>query len=246
MDLHKQIEIQGNWLFKYRGILPLIILIVGIIVLIHSESDVSNFFYNKALFTDYYNLGCLFICLIGLAVRIYTVGHTPNNTSGRNTDTQVADTLNQTGIYSIVRHPLYLGNFLMWLGIALAVQNFWFVAIFVLLYWIYYERIMYAEEQFLYRKFGEKFIKWAAQTPAFIPNFKLFVKPNTPFVWKKVLRQEKNGLAALLIIFSLFDVIGQLIQKNHSYNYALYIVCLISIVLYIVLRYMKKKTQLLS
>jgi protein-S-isoprenylcysteine O-methyltransferase Ste14 len=241
MVLHKQIESQGNWLFKHRGILPLIILAAGIVVFVYSKLDPSNLFYGKPPFTDYYTLGCIFVALLGLAIRIYTVGHTPDNTSGRNTSKQVADTLNRTGIYSIVRHPLYIGNFLMWLGIALVVQNFWFVAVFVLLYWIYYERIIYAEEQFLSRKFGDVYTEWTDKTPAIIPNFKLFVKPNMPFNWKKVLRQEKNGQVALFIIFALFDFIGLLIQKNRDYNYTLYIVCIISIILYIVLRYMKNK-----
>jgi protein-S-isoprenylcysteine O-methyltransferase Ste14 len=246
MDLQKQIEIQGNWLFKHRGILPLIILAAGIIVFIYSKLDPSNIFYGEPSFIGYYTFGCILITLIGLAVRIYTVGYSSDNTSGRNTFGQVADTLNRTGIYSIVRHPLYVGNFLMWLGIAFVVQNIWFVAVFILLYWIYYERIMYAEEQFLCRKFDATFTEWAAKTPAIIPDFRQFVKPDTPFRWKKVLRQEKNGQAALFIIFALFDFIGQLVQKSHNYNYVLYVVCLISVVLYFVLRYMKNKTQLLN
>jgi protein-S-isoprenylcysteine O-methyltransferase Ste14 len=246
MDLQKQIEFQGNWLFKYRGTLPLFILLAGLIVLIYSKSDASNFFNSKTSFTNYYILACIFICLTGLAVRVYTVGYTPDNTSGRNTSEQIADTLNRTGIYSVVRHPLYVGNFLMWLGIAFAVQNIWFTAVFVLFYWIYYERIMYAEEQFLHRKFGKTFTEWTARTPAFIPNFKLFVKPNTSFRWKKALRQEKNGLAAMFIIFSLFDFIEHLIQKSHDYNYILYFICLATIILHLVLRYLKKKTQLLN
>ena len=246
MDLHRQIESQGNWLFKRRGILPLIILTAGIVVFIYSKSDAYSLFHSEPSFGDYYTLGCIFVTLLGLAVRVYTVGYTPDNTSGRNTAKQVADTLNMTGIYSTVRHPLYIGNFLMWLGIALVVQNFWFVAVFVLLYWIYYERIIYAEEQFLSRKFGETFTEWAAKTPAVIPNFRMFVKADMPFNWKKVLRQEKNGQVALFIIFSLFDFIGHLVQKNRDYNYTLYIVCLISIILYFVLRYMKNKTQLLN
>ncbi|MDR0725962.1 MAG: isoprenylcysteine carboxylmethyltransferase family protein [Prevotellaceae bacterium] len=246
MNLEKQIESQGNWLFKHRGILPLIILAAGIVVFIYSKLDPSNLFYGEPPFADYYTLGCIFVSLLGLSIRIYTVGYTPDNTSGRNTSKQIADTLNRTGIYSIVRHPLYIGNFLMWLGIALLVQNFWFVTVFILLYWIYYERIIYAEERFLSHKFGEVFTEWATKTPAIIPNFKLFVKPNMPFRWKKVLRQEKNGQVALFIIFSLFDFIGQLVGKNSDYNYTLYIVCLISIILYFVLRYMKNKTQLLK
>jgi protein-S-isoprenylcysteine O-methyltransferase Ste14 len=246
MDLRKQFEYQGTWLFKYRGILPLIILIAGIIVFIDSRLDSSNYFYNKTLLMDYYIVGCIFICMIGLAIRVYTVGYTPDNTSGRNTSEQVADTLNQTGMYSIVRHPLYVGNFVMWLGVALIVHNFWFVTIFILLYWIYYERIMYAEEQFLCRKFGKAFTDWAMQTSAFIPNFKMFVKPKTPFRWKKVLNQEKNGLLNVFIIFSLFDIIEQIALKRQDYNYLLHIICFIIIILFGVLRYLKKKTQLLN
>jgi protein-S-isoprenylcysteine O-methyltransferase Ste14 len=246
MDLHEQFESQGNWLFKYRGILPIIILIPGIMVLIYSELNPSALFKDNMSFIDYYTVGCIFICLTGLAIRVYTIGYTPDNTSGRNTAKQVADTLNRTGIYSIVRHPLYVGNFVMWLGIALAVRNFWFALVFALLYWIYYERIMYAEEQFLRRKFNEIYASWSARTPAFIPDFKLFIKPEAPFRWKKVLRQEKNGLAALFIVFSLFDLIGELVRKSDDYNYALYIICLITVVLYCVLRYLKNNTQLLN
>ena len=62
----------------------------------------------------------------------------------------------------------------MWLGAALLIANAWFVVVFILVYWVYYERIMYAEEQFLRRKFGTVYTDWAAHTPAFIPSFKHF------------------------------------------------------------------------
>jgi protein-S-isoprenylcysteine O-methyltransferase Ste14 len=246
MDLQKQFEYQGNWLFKYRGILPVAILVAGIAVFINSRLDSSNFFYDRTLFMNLYITGCITVSLAGLAIRIYTVGYTPDNTSGRNTAEQVADTLNRTGIYSVVRHPLYVGNFIMWMGIALAVHNLWFVITFMLLYWIYYERIMYAEERFLHRKFGQTFTEWASQTPAFIPEFKLYVKPGTSFRWKKVLNQEKNGLAALFIIFSLLDIIEQLVRNSRGHNYVLHAITLTIIVLFCVLRYLKKKTQALD
>ena len=56
----------------------------------------------------------LAVSLLGEAIRIITVGHAPRNTSGRNTtEGQVADVINTSGIYSIIRHPLYVGNFLL-------------------------------------------------------------------------------------------------------------------------------------
>jgi protein-S-isoprenylcysteine O-methyltransferase Ste14 len=71
-----------------------------------------------------------------------------------------------TGAYSIARHPIYFGNFFIGLGFALYCASFWVVAVFVLLFWVYYERIMFAEEEFLRRTFGKAYESWAARTPA--------------------------------------------------------------------------------
>src|SRR4030095_3531295 len=94
---------------------------------------------------------------------------------------QVAEQLNTSGIYSVVRHPLYLGNYLMWIGIVLFTKNFEFVIIVSLLYWIYYERIMFAEERFLEKKFGESYLSWSLKVPAFIPALGKFQKSHIPF-----------------------------------------------------------------
>src|SRR5205085_1751915 len=100
-----------------------------------------------------FQIGCFFISMIGLIIRIYTVGYSAENTSGRNTHGQVADSLNTKGIYSVVRNPLYLGNFFMWLGLAMLSFNFWFVISFIFFYILYYECIIYAYYYFLNRKF---------------------------------------------------------------------------------------------
>ncbi|WP_313100976.1 methyltransferase [Epilithonimonas sp.] len=144
MALKEELEKQGNWLFRYRSFLPLIVLVVGLAVLVQTSLKKESFDCSI-----YYELFCLFVSIIGLGIRIYTVGFTPKNTSGRNTkEGQVADKLNTTGIYSIVRNPLYLGNFFMWLGLAMFTENVWFIICFILFYWIYYERIIFAECNF--------------------------------------------------------------------------------------------------
>ena len=111
MSLQKEFEKQGAWLFRYRGVLPLIILFAGTIIYLDTIIYPDNLFLAKLYDTNYFENICLLISLFGLFIRVYTVGHTPVNTSGRNVDSQVADTLNTTGSYSLVRHPLYLGNF---------------------------------------------------------------------------------------------------------------------------------------
>jgi protein-S-isoprenylcysteine O-methyltransferase Ste14 len=246
MPLQEELEKQGVWLFRYRGTLPLVILGIGGLLYFQTELHPETFVLEDTPYEIYFNMACVFISLIGLGIRVYTVGHSPKNTSGRNVEGQVAETLNTTGIYSIVRHPLYLGNFFMWLGPALITGNFWFVIAFCLFYWIYYERIMFAEEQFLRKKFGPTYLAWAENVPAFLPNFSQFKKPNVPFSLKKVLKKEKNGLAAIFLIFCAFDIAGQFITHQTNYNTFLIVSCVVTFFLYFIIKVLAKQTTLLN
>jgi len=243
MALKEELEIQGNWLFKYRSYLPIIILLIGLLVFIQANYQTIP----SKICNSYYANICLFVSLTGLAIRIYTIGYVPKNTSGRNTtEGQVADELNTTGIYSVVRHPLYFGNFFMWLGIALLTENIWFIISFILFYWIYYERIMFAEEQFLERKFGEVYKKWADNVPAFIPKIGLFNKPAFSFSLKKVLKKEKNGLFAVFLIFTAFNIIGEWIKHHTHFNYFFLIGCVTTMLMYVLLKILKSRTAYLN
>ncbi|WMN10773.1 isoprenylcysteine carboxylmethyltransferase family protein [Marivirga salinae] len=239
MALQEEFEQQGVWLFKYRGTLPVLILFIGLGIYVYAALNPELFLIQDPAIKNYFLIFCIVVSLFGQYIRAYTVGHTPKNTSGRNTGEQIADTLNTTGIYSTVRHPLYVGNFFMWLGPALVTENIWFIVAFILFYWVYYERIMFAEEQFLRRKFKEVYTSWAERTPAFIPSFKNFVKPNLSFSWKKVLKKEKNGFAAIFIIFCAFDVIAELLKGTQEFNIYLIIAAVISVVLYLILKALK-------
>ena len=159
---------------------------------------------------------------------------------------QVADQLNTTGLYSVVRNPLYVGNFLMWLGIAMLTMNLWFIISFILLFWVYYERIIFAEEQFLTKKFGSVYTDWADKTPCFIPRLKGYVAPKLPFSWKKVIKKEKNGLLALLLVFWMMDVIGDLVSGVTPRIGVLAIASMAMLVIYLILKYIKHKTTLLD
>lgn len=147
----------------------------------------------------------ILLSLAGMIIRAIAIATTPKNTSGRNADKQIADSLNTTGIYSTCRHPLYLGNYFMWLGIVVYTFNFYFVIIMSLMYWLYYERIMFAEERFLERKFGDDYVKWSRSVPAFWPSFKNHKKRVVPFSIKSILRREYSGFLATVIGFVFVD-----------------------------------------
>ncbi|GAB1417152.1 lipid A Kdo2 1-phosphate O-methyltransferase [Paludibacter sp.] len=244
MALQESLEKNGNFLFRYRSFLPLIIILVGICVFISDNIEIIA--YDDKAYTIIEIIG-LIVSFIGVAIRIIAVGHTPANTSGRNTKQQLADEINTTGIYSTVRHPLYLGNFFMWAGSVILIANTWFFIVFILAYWMYYERIMYAEEQFLRRKFGQPYINWAAQTPAFFPSFKNKTKSKYPFSIKKVLKKEKNGIFAIFVLLFIFHNIRYSISEGKfsiEINWVLWCT-VISAALYLILKLLKKYTKTL-
>ena len=185
MSLLNSFEKQGNFLFKYRGQFPLILFLIALPFMYYT--DYTALQKNTASITLYC---AYFISCVGFLIRFYTIGTTPRGTSGRNTKSQVAEELNTMGIYSLIRHPLYLGNYLIWLGISISTFNLYFVVILSLLFWIYYERIMFAEERFLERKFGEKYTLWSNSISAFFPTSLNFKKSRVPFSFVSILRRE--------------------------------------------------------
>jgi len=140
----------------------------------------------------------------GLALRAYTVGHVPAGTSGRNTRGQVANSLNTTGVYSVVRNPLYLGNAITYVGVALYPQTLFVGVAMALVLVIYFERIIAAEERFLVKTFGQTYTDWARKTPAFFPSFRNWQRPALPFKWRTVVRREHpTWLGAITLMYLL-------------------------------------------
>ncbi|MBK8698745.1 MAG: DUF1295 domain-containing protein [Saprospiraceae bacterium] len=246
MSLSRELQQQGDFLFRHRSYLPIVLIPLAMAAMVSSVKIHPEWYGHHYITLP--EIACLFLSLAGLLVRIITVGFTPANTSGRNTAGQLADTLNTSGMYSVVRHPLYLGNYLMWAGIAALTGNALFVLAFTLGYIIYYERIMYAEEHFLAGKFGDTFQAWASRVPLFIPAPGQWVKNDLTFSWKKVLRKEKNGLLAIFVMIALFQLWSDFIQDQmihlpHSW-------CLLAIAVtglaYLVLKIMKYQTRWLD
>ncbi len=241
MALVHSFENSGNWLFKRRGFIPVILFALAIPAILLTDYHAMN---EKQV--HIVNWISAMLSLAGFLIRAYAIGTTPRGTSGRNTDKQVAEQLNTSGIYSCVRHPLYLGNYLMWIGIVLFTKNYSFVIIVSLLYWIYYERIMFAEERFLERKFGEQYLSWSLKIPAFIPGFSQYRKSEVPFSLKSVLRREYSGVLATVIGFVFVQLLvnysmWQKLTVEKPFLYALIIAAIAALLL----RFLKHSTKVL-
>ena len=229
----------GQWLFRYRSFIPLVLFVFVFLVIYF---DLDKFY----TFTPHIYC-CIIISIMGVFVRCCAVGDSHKNTSGRNRVTQVADDINTTGIYSLLRHPLYLGNYLIWLGMSLFTGSLLITLFAFLFFWRYYEIIMFTEEEYLRGKFGQKYEDWANRVPAVIPNGKNYVKNATMFSIKKVIRKENDGVYAIVLGYFYVRFItdfskGEMINIHDPWVYTVGV----ATILYIIVKILKKKTNILK
>jgi protein-S-isoprenylcysteine O-methyltransferase Ste14 len=243
MALIHSLEKSGNTLFKYRGQIPVILFILAVPVVFFTDygwMELNETYYWILLAVA----GVL--SLLGQVIRAIAIGTASKNTSGRNTKEQVAEALNTKGIYSTMRHPLYVGNYFMWIGIVVFTANIWFIVIVSLAFWLYYERIMFAEERFLERKFGQDYLDWSLKVPAFWPSFKNHVKSPISFSMKTILRREYSGVTATIIGFLFVDILRNFVMEEAFIFHTYYIIVLgVALFISLFLRTLKHHTKVL-
>jgi protein-S-isoprenylcysteine O-methyltransferase Ste14 len=192
-----QLSATGDVLFRWRSYMPLL-LIPLFALSVSDDRPPTRFAWELAGFA---------VGLCGLLCRAFVIGTAPEGTSARGTTRPTADVLMTTGAYSVVRHPLYLANTLMWLGCAM-LSGTWFLPVIVLLLsFIYHERIAAREEAFLEKTFGGSFREWTRSVPAMIPSIGLYRPSGVSFQARKVFMQESHGLFALATAFLALDTL---------------------------------------
>jgi len=101
----------------------------------------------------------LLIAAAGQIWRIYAAGVIYKNRK-----------LASTGAYSLVRHPLYLGNFLILAGFTLACANWIVVAVVAFFFLFYYPAAIRYEDHKLEKIFGDEWRAWSRDIPAMFPT----------------------------------------------------------------------------
>lgn len=249
MSLHNDMIKSGHTLFRYRSYLPLLIigpLLIALKESVHIENLVGDDIEDIWVFFSF------FVSMFGLFIRAYTVGHVPAGTSGRNTQSQRANHLNVTGMYSIVRNPLYLGNFIIILGVLLSIKVWWLILLGAFAFFIYMERIILAEENFLAETYGQQYLDWRAKTPVILPNLRLWQKPDMPFSIKTVLKREYPGLIAIGAAFYITEMITDVVFEREPFmewfmeDIVWSIMMGMFLVIGLTLRYLKKHTNVLK
>jgi protein-S-isoprenylcysteine O-methyltransferase Ste14 len=145
-------------------------------------------------------LGIL-IALTGEAVRLWAVSHAGSAT--RTTSGAGGDELIMTGPFAHTRNPLYLGNFLLTIGLCIAAWPWmpWMLIIVIGLFIFQYSLIISLEEEYLRNKFSQLYQEYLQNVPRFIPRFKPYnSQQNRIPCFTKALRSERSTLTSLTVV----------------------------------------------
>jgi protein-S-isoprenylcysteine O-methyltransferase Ste14 len=199
---HKKTDLRhaiGNACFRFRAIsvVPIILLIFFLFDPIDTGSV------NPIL-----NILGFVLALSGAAIRVISVGYSKPFTSGRENYLK-ADSLNTGGVYSIVRNPLYIGNFLIYNGVLVAYSSpvalVFFNAFFILNYYF----IILSEEHYLEEQFGDDYREYRRAVPKVIPRFSLYQKNDRPFSFSKAVYKEKNTTCYWILFYTVSLLVKQ-------------------------------------
>ncbi len=184
----------GNFLFKYRTYTPMPLILVIFIwgVPAGSEFGVPE-------------LAAMVVAIMGELIRVFAVGYSYEGTSGRETYLR-AESLNDTGIYSLVRNPLYIGNMLIYIGVMMFFGDSFMLMLCTALLTIQYYFIIGAEENFLKGIYGDVYGEYCSRVNPVLPLSR-YVTPSHRFSRIKVLIKENDSVFNAIAMFVIIAIV---------------------------------------
>ena len=178
----------GRVLFRYRGFIPVPFLLIPLVA--PGRQTLQGWL-----------TGAAFI-VVGEIVRLVGVAAAGTVTRRRSRDVQRLVTY---GVFSWMRNPLYVGNFLIWIGFTIGAGVLWFIPIAIVFFAIEYTYIVRYEEGVLESIFGRAYLDYKARTPRWIPRPPAG-KNEGPHDFGEALRSEISTFAQYLALGLAFWV----------------------------------------
>lgn len=189
----------GNYLFRYRNtVFPLLILLL----LLPGPRIFTNPLYAMLL-------GFAF-ATIGQTVRAMTIGLRYIKRGGRGGRVYAKDLVTE-GIYGHIRNPMYVGNVLICLGVAVASNEVVMALAAVPLAAFAYAAIVAAEEHYLRGKFGDAYEAYCRDVPRWAPDVRGLraTLSQMRFSWRRVVVKEFGtpwGWISAICVLTAYNV----------------------------------------
>lgn len=112
------------------------------------------------------------------------------------------------GLYGYVRHPLYVGSFLLGLGLTCVVGDWLLAVLFLVGFAVNHGSVIQAEERELEAAFGDEYRRYRAEVPGFIPRLRRPPLRIIPFRMREALIRECDAICiwlALPLVLQLIE-----------------------------------------
>jgi len=110
-----------------------------------------------------------FWVFIGLGAVVIVVAAYFMNASHKDLFDAHVEGLATTGIFGRVRHPMYLGTHLFYLGLAIATFSLASIGVWLIIF-VFYNTLANYEEKKLEERFGDEFLKYKKNVKKWIPT----------------------------------------------------------------------------
>ena len=149
------------------------------------------------------------VAALGQLIRAVTIGFRYVIRGGRGRRVYAEDLVTD-GVYALVRNPMYVGNLLIVVGVAIAANSWATVLVGIPLAVFMYICIVAAEEEYLLGRFGEAFKAYCRDVPRWLPRPGALFHSSEPmqFRWRRLLVKEYGtpfGWITVIIGVTLFN-----------------------------------------
>lgn len=116
--------------------------------------------------------------------------------------------LTARGPYVLVRNPMYLGRFLLILGLMLLFDNLYVTLAYGVLYYLYMANRVQREERYLVEVLGQSYREYCERVNRFAPSLSRLSDPAVWFFNGEVLRRNNGhwNLLATLLFYGALSV----------------------------------------
>jgi protein-S-isoprenylcysteine O-methyltransferase Ste14 len=145
----------------------------------------------------------LSIVVAGLGIRCWAVRYI--GTISRTRSARLGPLMTR-GPFALVRNPLYVGNFLMWIGFAVSSGLIWMVPVAWAIFALQYTAIIRFEEAALTRHFGPAYADYMRDVPRWALNLgrlPMALRDRGSHRWGEVAFSERGTLIAAAAITTL-------------------------------------------
>jgi protein-S-isoprenylcysteine O-methyltransferase Ste14 len=178
----------GAMLFRNRSWLP--VLFIGVPLLVPGRMSAAAW------------IGGAIVVVAGEWIRLAGVAAAGTVTRRRSRAVQRLVTY---GIFAWVRNPLYVGNFLIWMGFTIISGVYWFLPVAIGIFAIEYSLIVRYEEGVLESIFGAEYLAYKQSTPRWIPRPPA-TRASGAHDWPEAWRSEVSTFVQYAVLTVLFVV----------------------------------------